>query len=358
MARRARLRQAVRAQRRSLRAGLRARAPGAGGGRRAARPRPGRSARSSSPAAASPRLPEGSFLRINHDDYVHVTYTAGRTAPGPARGHGRVPLRRLGGDGVLLDRGAPGAARSRRGRRRGRRREPRRPRPELRRRRSPSSTTCPRATARSGRRRSRARCGSRSIRPTDARPARGQADAPREPAPRVRHGRGGVPGPPLVGVLPGVFDYLSAYVKARGSGGQPCGCSRSTTTRTTTAPGPSTRWSRRCGRRPTDIAEAEVAYAKYGAYNLRMLAEVTALARERGYAVDLVRAAAQHAAADASGKPTWGGVVPDARRATAALAAELGRPVPRLQAADRRRRPGLRRHLPPRAQAAGTSGSP
>ncbi len=275
-------------------------------------------------------LPEGSYLRINHDDYVHVTYTAAELRQDPPEG---TVVYLFGGSGAMesfsteaslaqqISAAAGGevdvvslAAHGQ----------------------SLAQTLAIIDNLPQGDGRDLIAVGLAPMRLTadpawDARLLEGRPMPLVSPRLASVMAEEGYQDRPLVGVLPGVFDYLSAYVKARGSGGQ-----------LWLQPidyyphyygaGPVHTIEQKMREAAHHIAEDEVAYEKYGAYNLRMLAEVTALARERGYAVTWFEQPLNMAAADASGKPTWGGVVPDARRATAALAAELDVPYLRLQA--------------------------
>ena len=283
-------------------------------------------------AACFTAVPEGRFLRITHDDYVHVTYRVAELRQDPPPGSDRVPLRRVGGDGVLRRaRRRSAQRREPRGRRRGRRRESRGARPELRpdarHRRQPA----PRATA-PDRRRPRADAVHGGA--GDGRgPARGAHHAAaRARVSRRSMAREGYEDRRYVGVLPGVLRLHLRLRARRGAAAGPLWLERSTTSRTTTDAGPVHARSRRRRRRRTGIAEAKLLYAEYGAYNLRMLEEVTALARERGFAVACFEQPLNLTATLPCGDPTWAGVLPAAGGADA-LAAELRRAVPRAAAA-------------------------
>ena len=135
---------------------------------------------------------------------------------------------------------------------------------------------------------------------------------------------------PYVGVLPGVLDYISAYIKARGSGGALWLQSIDYYPHYWGA-GPAHGEKLKKQEATDRIAEAKLLYPEHGGYNLRMLAEVTKLARERGYAVTWYEQPLNHEATRAVGDPTWGGVLPAAEQATEDLAAELDVPYLLLQ---------------------------
>jgi hypothetical protein len=129
----------------------------------------------------------------------------------------------------------------------------------------------------------------------------------------------GVDAPAVTSVLPGAFDYLSAYLRSRPQDGL--------------------GWLEDIGYEPhywdgqpvnsvtakTSEAEDRIAidgplYARHGAYNLGMLEELLRLAQERGFAVALFEQPLNAHVAD----PTWGGVLPDYRRRVRALARRYG----------------------------------
>jgi len=129
----------------------------------------------------------------------------------------------------------------------------------------------------------------------------------------------GIDPPAVTSVLPGTFDYLSAYLQSRSEDGL--------------------AWLEDVGYEPhywdgqpvrslsakTSEAKDRIAidaplYARHGAYNLAMLEELLRLAQERGFAVALFEQPLNVHVAD----PTWGGVLPDYRRQVRALAGRYG----------------------------------
>ena len=126
--------------------------------------------------------------------------------------------------------------------------------------------------------------------------------------------------PPFGGVLPGIFDYVGAYLRARAADG--------------------VMWGDRIGyahhyypagakgasplakRLNVDsvLTRDRTLYAQYGDYNFAVLRDLIRLARERGY---LVAFYDQPLNASAAG-PDWAGVVPDYRARAGALARRSG----------------------------------
>jgi hypothetical protein len=129
----------------------------------------------------------------------------------------------------------------------------------------------------------------------------------------------GVSAPLVTSVLPGAFDYLSAYLRARPEDGlsffeevgyephywdgQPA---RSEAAKTSEA--------------ADRLALDGPLYEDNGAYNLAMLEELLKLARDRGFSVALFEQPLNLDVAD----PTWAGILPDYRRRVRALVKRYG----------------------------------
>jgi len=128
--------------------------------------------------------------------------------------------------------------------------------------------------------------------------------------------------PAALGVIPGFFDYLGAYVKARdGEAGRP-GLGDSLAYAEHYYP-PGAKGHLPLGKRRNvlQVLEKDVRlYRLFSAYNLAMLEEILRLARERGFAVALYD---QPLNASAAG-PDWAGVVPAYRAACRRLARQYG----------------------------------
>jgi hypothetical protein len=128
--------------------------------------------------------------------------------------------------------------------------------------------------------------------------------------------------PAALGVIPGFFDYLGAYIKARdGKAGRP-GLGDSLAYAEHYYP-PGAKGHLPLGKRRNvlQVLEKDVRlYRLYSAYNLAMLEEILRLARERGFAVALYD---QPLNASAAG-PDWAGVVPAYRAACRRLARQYG----------------------------------
>jgi hypothetical protein len=128
--------------------------------------------------------------------------------------------------------------------------------------------------------------------------------------------------PAALGVIPGFFDYLGSYVKARdGKAGRP-GLGDSLAYAQHYYP-PGAKGHLPLGKRRNVlyVLEKDVRlYRLHSAYNLAMLEEILKLARERGFSVALYD---QPLNASAAG-PDWAGVVPAYRAACRGLARKYG----------------------------------
>jgi hypothetical protein len=126
----------------------------------------------------------------------------------------------------------------------------------------------------------------------------------------------------FLGVLPGVFDYVTNYLKVRVKDGPPW-FEPLVYERHYYGAGPVYPLAAKARGARRDIAADRAGYPRFSSYNLRLLAQVTALARERGYEVVWFDQPINLAAAAAAGEPAWGGVLPASRRAAAELARRL-----------------------------------
>ena len=128
--------------------------------------------------------------------------------------------------------------------------------------------------------------------------------------------------PAALGVIPGFFDYLGSYVRARdGKAGRP-GLGDSLAYAQHYYP-PGAKGHLPLGKRRNVlyVLEKDVRlYRLHSAYNLAMLEEILKLARERGFSVALYD---QPLNASAAG-PDWAGVVPAYRAACRGLARKYG----------------------------------
>jgi hypothetical protein len=127
---------------------------------------------------------------------------------------------------------------------------------------------------------------------------------------------------PETGAIPGIFDYLGSYLRERGVGtamwGAPIRYQPHYYPWGATAASP-------LGKRRNVLyvlAKDVQLYRRYADYNFGMLEEILKLARDRGYDVVLFD---QPLNASAAG-PTWDGVVPAYRKRARALAARYGVP--------------------------------
>jgi len=137
--------------------------------------------------------------------------------------------------------------------------------------------------------------------------------------------------PAALGVIPGFFDYLGSYVKARdGKAGRPqLGDSLAYAEHyyPSGAGGHSPLGKR---RNVLYVLEKDVRlYRLYSAYNLAMVEEILRLARDRGFAVALYD---QPLNASAAG-PDWAGVVPAYQAACRRLARQYGVPYLHIERA-------------------------
>ena len=128
--------------------------------------------------------------------------------------------------------------------------------------------------------------------------------------------------PTGLGVIPGFFDYLGSYVKARdGKAGRPALGDSLAYAEHYYPPGAKGHLPLGKRRNVLYVLEEDVRlYRLYSAYNLAMLEEILKLARDRGFAVALYD---QPLNASAAG-PDWAGVVPAYRAACRRLAREYG----------------------------------
>jgi hypothetical protein len=128
--------------------------------------------------------------------------------------------------------------------------------------------------------------------------------------------------PAALGVIPGFFDYLGSYVRARdGKAGRP-GLGDSLAYAQHYYP-PGAKGHSPLGKRRNVLyvlKEDVRLYRLNSAYNLAMLEEILKLARERGFSVALYD---QPLNASAAG-PDWAGVVPAYRAASRGLARKYG----------------------------------
>ena len=128
--------------------------------------------------------------------------------------------------------------------------------------------------------------------------------------------------PAALGVIPGFFDYLGSYVRARdGDAGRPVIGEALTYAEHYYPPGAKGHLPLGKRRNVLHVLEKDVRlYRLFSAYNLAMLEEILRLARERGFAVALYD---QPLNASAAG-PDWAGVVPAYRAACRRLARQYG----------------------------------
>ena len=129
----------------------------------------------------------------------------------------------------------------------------------------------------------------------------------------------------FMGLLPGVFDYVGSYVKARVLSGETDSLSYLTHYSPPGAAG-ATPLEKRLGVLRAMEEDAGL-YRLYGGYNFMVLEEILKLARERGYPVMLYDQPLNTSAAG----PYWGGVVPSYTARTLALARRYGVPYARIQ---------------------------
>lgn len=131
-------------------------------------------------------------------------------------------------------------------------------------------------------------------------------------------------GASVTGAIPGIFDFLGSYLKARdGRSGRP-----HILEKVTYAKHYYPKEGRPNGASPlqkrlnvlTVLADDAKLYARNSAYNLEVLEEILKLARDRGFTAVLYDQPLNTSAAE----PTWHGVVPAYRRACRRLAAEYG----------------------------------
>jgi hypothetical protein len=130
--------------------------------------------------------------------------------------------------------------------------------------------------------------------------------------------------PAALGVIPGFFDYLGSYVKARdGKGGRPELGDSLAYAEHYYPPGAKGHLPLGKRRNVLYVLEEDVRlYRQYSAYNLAMLEEILKLARDRGFAVALYDQPLNTSAAG----PDWAGVVPAYRAACRQLAGKYGVP--------------------------------
>jgi len=128
--------------------------------------------------------------------------------------------------------------------------------------------------------------------------------------------------PAALGVIPGFFDYLGSYVRARdGKAGRPALGDSLAYAEHYYPPGAKGHLPLGKRRNVLWVLEKDVRlYRLYSAYNLAMLEEILKLARERGFSVALYD---QPLNASAAG-PDWAGVVPAYRAACRRLARKYG----------------------------------
>jgi len=128
--------------------------------------------------------------------------------------------------------------------------------------------------------------------------------------------------PAAFGVIPGFFDYLGSYVKARdGKAGRPALGASLAYAEHYYPPGAKGHLPLGKRRNVLYVLEEDVKlYRQYSAYNLAMLEEILKLARDRGFAVALYDQPLNTSAAG----PDWAGVVPAYRAACRRLAREYG----------------------------------
>ena len=129
----------------------------------------------------------------------------------------------------------------------------------------------------------------------------------------------GVSAPPITSVLPGAFDYLSAYLRARPEDGV------SLFEEVGYEPHywdgePAQSEAAKTSEAADRIALDRPLYESNGAYNLAMLEQLLVLARDRGFSVALFDQPLDLEVAD----PTWAGILPDYRHRVRALAERYG----------------------------------
>ena len=125
-----------------------------------------------------------------------------------------------------------------------------------------------------------------------------------------------------LGVIPGFFDYLGSYLRARdGKAGRPSLGASLAYAEHYYPPGAKGHLPLGKRRNVLYVLEKDVRlYRLFSAYNLAMLEEILRLARERGFAVALYD---QPLNASAAG-PDWAGVVPAYRASCRRLARQYG----------------------------------
>jgi hypothetical protein len=126
--------------------------------------------------------------------------------------------------------------------------------------------------------------------------------------------------PPLGGELPGFFDYVGAYLRARAADGPFWGARIDYSPHY--YPAGAKGASPLAKRLNVDavMSRDRALYAQYGNYNFAVLRDLVRLARERGYAVAFYDQPLNTSAAG----PDWAGVVPDYRARAEALARHTG----------------------------------
>ncbi|MCX6374363.1 MAG: hypothetical protein NTX16_15070 [Actinobacteria bacterium] len=128
--------------------------------------------------------------------------------------------------------------------------------------------------------------------------------------------------PAALGVIPGFFDYLGSYVRARdGEAGRPALGAALAYAEHYYPPGAKGHLPLGKRRNVLAVLKKDVQlYRRFSAYNLAMLEEILKLARDRGFSVALYDQPLNTSAAG----PDWAGVVPAYRAACRRLAAKYG----------------------------------
>jgi hypothetical protein len=129
-------------------------------------------------------------------------------------------------------------------------------------------------------------------------------------------------GPSILGVLPGIFDYVGSYVNQRAAAGPFWGLSLPYAKHYYPAGAKGALPLAKRQNIFTVLRRERSGYARHSDYNFQVLREIVLLGRERGYTVVFYDQPLNIAA----GGPTWGGVLPRYRKRAQALAQEMGVP--------------------------------